>query len=66
VSVVLKSPSTNSGDMYVGGVTTYRPFSGYGYLLSRGDTLMFDIDNFNKVFVVATVSGDIVSFMGVD
>ena len=66
VSVVLKAMITNTGDIYVGGAAPNEPYSGFGYVLSQGEPVAIDIDNFNAVFVVAVVSGDQVSFMGND
>ena len=66
VSVVLKTAITNTGDIYIGGAGTNRPYSGFGYQLSQGEPIAIDINNFNAVFVVAIVSGDMVSFMGND
>ncbi|MCZ7405415.1 MAG: hypothetical protein O8C67_10870, partial [Candidatus Methanoperedens sp.] len=66
VSVVVKAAITNTGDIYVGGAPPYRPYSGFGYVLSQGEPIAIDINNFNDIFVVSTVSGDKVSFMGND
>ena len=58
----IKSLPTNSGDMYIGSA----PYSGYGYILSPGDQEQFNIDNLNKVKVFATVSGDKVTYYGLE
>jgi hypothetical protein len=64
ISVALKALSTNSGDIYVGSATDM-PYSGFGFLLGRGEGLNIDIDNFNRIRVFATVSGDQVTYFGV-
>lgn len=65
ISITMKSLFTNSGDIYVGGSGS-KPFSGFGHVFSVGDFLSLDIDNYNKVYVAATVSGDKISYIGVD
>jgi len=55
---------TLSGDIYVGGATN-RPYSGFGLVLQDAEAVNLDIDDFSRIFVCATVSGDRVSFAGV-
>lgn len=58
MSVVVKAPATNSGDVYIGGNTGGNmPYSGYGLLLSPADSLAVDIDNPNKLKAMGAVSG---------
>jgi len=64
LSLKLKALSGNSGDIYVGGETN-RPYSGFGFVLEPGEAEAMDIDDFKRVYVVATVSGDMVCFDGV-
>lgn len=67
VSATVKAVAGNSGDIYVGGSGLNRwPFSGYGLLLRPGEAYSTDINNLYTVAVVATVSGDNVTFIGVD
>jgi hypothetical protein len=55
-----------SGHLWVGGANIgERPFSGFGVLLKKDETLSVDIDNFNKIRVFATVSGVGVNYFGV-
>jgi len=56
---------TLSGDIYVGGATN-RPYSGFGMVLKDGEAVNLDIDDFSKIYVFATISGDMVSFAGVN
>jgi hypothetical protein len=63
-AVTLKALSQNAGDIFVGGATNL-PYSGFGLLLSPGEAVNLDVDDFSRVYVFATVSGDIVSFAGV-
>jgi len=64
ISLKVKAMLDNSGDIYVGGATQ-RPYSGFGFCLDPGDTEAMDLDDFHAVYVVATVSGDQVTFDGV-
>ena len=66
VASIVKALLLNSGDIYIGGASPYRPYSGYGFILSPGQTLPFDITNFDAIFAVTTVSGDMINFMGTD
>jgi len=63
-SVIVKAFANNSGDIYVGGDGAY-PYSGYGLQLDAGESVEIDIDDFNKIYLYATVSGDKVSFLGI-
>jgi len=60
-SVTLKSLSSNSGDLYIGGY----PYSGFGLLLEVGEAICLDINNLNLIRVYAVVSGDHISYMGI-
>jgi len=65
--VVIKSIVTNSGDVYIGGaIAGVRPYSNYGYLLSVGETVSMEIDQVGRLAAFAQVSGDKISYMGVD
>lgn len=64
VSATVKALSGNSGDIFVGG-SGYKPYSGYGFLLEPGEAVNLDVDNFGEIWVVATVSGDKVTYLGV-
>jgi len=66
----IKSLATNSGVIAIGGATN-RPWyqdtcSGLGFVLDPGEVKSEDIDNFNRLYVVAQVSGDQISFAGVN
>jgi hypothetical protein len=63
-SVLVVALSRNSGDLFVG-FSNERPYSGYGILLQAGQSLPIDIDNMNKLAVVANESGDMISYGGV-
>jgi hypothetical protein len=66
VSAVVKAIAGNSGDIYVGGSGAARnPFSGYGYLLRPGEAYGTDINNLFSIKVVASISGDNITFVGV-
>jgi hypothetical protein len=64
-AVVVKSISGNTGDMYVGGATD-RPYSGFGFLLSAGESYSQDASNFDQIYVMATVSGEKITSLGVN
>jgi hypothetical protein len=64
VSVTVKALSANSGDIYVGGENN-RPYSGFGFLLEAGEAINVDVSDFSDVYLVATVSGDKVTFLGI-
>jgi len=61
VSVTVKALSRNSGDIYIGGPDN-PPYSGHGYLLEPGEAVNLDVQNLNKIRLVAVVSGDIVTW----
>jgi hypothetical protein len=61
VSVTIKALVKNSGDIYVGGADN-PPYSGYGYCLEPGESWSIDVENLNKILVVAEVSGDKVTW----
>ena len=63
--VVAVSLRSLDGDLWVGGSTGIEyPYSGYGMLMQQGDSLSFDVQNFNQISVVATVSGYRVAYVG--
>lgn len=62
VSVSIKALATNSGDIYVGGPDN-PPYSGHGFLLQPGEAINLDIENLNKVRLVACISGDKVTWV---
>jgi len=69
-SVVVRANTANSGDIAVGGATD-RPWyqaacSGQGLVLDGAEAVSLDVNDFNAVYVVAEVSGDQVSFAGVN
>lgn len=66
----VKSLSTNSGLILIGS-SGDRPWyedtcSGLGFVLDPGEVKSEDIDNFDKIYLVAQVSGDQISFLGVN
>jgi len=63
ISLAVNTPSNNSGDIYMG-FTSYRPYSGYGFLLEPGVGVTVDIDDPSATFYFAELSGDLVSYMG--
>jgi len=69
-STVVKALTGNSGLICVGGVTN-RPWyedtcSGEGLVLDAGEAVSMDVHDFADIYVVAEVSGDQVSFIGVN
>ena len=63
-SVTMKSLD---GDIYVGGSGNNRPYSGFGFLLDKGEGVSFDVSNFDAIYVCApATSGNRVSFYGVN
>jgi hypothetical protein len=55
-----------NGHLWVGGANIgEQPYSGFGVLLKKDETLSVDIDNFNRIRVFATVSGVGVNYFGV-
>ena len=66
-TVILKAKSTNSGIVYVGGSGVERPYTGYGFELEAGDGINLDVNNFDAVYVMSTISGyATVSYIGVN
>ena len=66
-AVILKAKSTNSGIVYVGGSGVERPYTGYGFELEAGDGITLDVNNFDAVYVMSSISGyGIVSYIGVN
>jgi len=59
VSVIIKAENTNSGAIYFGssGVS-----DATGYSLQPGEVIAVDIDNLNKIYLFAEVSGDAVRY----
>jgi RNase P/RNase MRP subunit p29 len=64
-SVKIKALASNSGDIYIGGPTN-RPYSGFGFCLEQGEAEMMDVDDFSRVYLCAQVSGDKVTFDGIN
>jgi len=60
VSVILRASNKNSGVVYVG---TSGVSDAVGYPLEPGETIALNIDNLNKIYLFAQVSGDIVRYM---
>ncbi|MCL6579193.1 MAG: hypothetical protein K6T73_07385 [Candidatus Bathyarchaeota archaeon] len=62
VSVTIKALSKNSGDIYISGVPMQ---SGQGFVLEPGEAINLDVDNFGRIRLLAMVSGDRVTYVGV-
>jgi len=62
VSVVIKSFSRNSGNIYVG---PNQMQSGQGYVLEPGESVNYDVANYGLVHLLADISGDTVTYTGV-
>jgi hypothetical protein len=62
VSVTIKAMSKNSGNIHVGGWWLQ---SGQGFVLEPGEAVNVDVDNYGRVFLLAEISGDRVTFVGV-
>lgn len=56
ITMVVKNFSSSSGDVYLG-YSNEPPYSGFGYNIAPGEAFSIDLDNFNKVAVMGTVSG---------
>jgi len=54
--------SKNSGNIHVGGWWLQ---SGQGFVLEPGEAVNVDVDNYGRVFLLAEISGDRVTFVGV-
>ncbi len=63
-SIVLKTASFNSSDIWIGG-SGEPPYSGLGMPLEPGDSYPLDISNFNLVKAVAVISGDVLHYQGI-
>lgn len=65
-SITIKSLAT-SADFYIGGHNIgHMPFSGGGMRLIPSGELTLNIDNIGKVHAFATMSGDMLTYVGVD
>ena len=62
-SVIIKANPANTGDILIHASGT--PAADELYPLAAGDTVSFDIDNLNKIFIDATVSGDSIFRIGI-
>lgn len=62
VSVTIKAMSANSGNIFTAGHTMQ---SGQGFVLEAGEAVNLDVDNYGKVRLLAVISGDRVTFLGV-
>lgn len=63
--LVVKNLSGNA-PVYVGGIGTNAPFSGKGYILMGNEEREFRVQSASGVKVFATVSGQLISYYGVD
>jgi hypothetical protein len=61
-TLTVRAVPRNSGDIYIGDSSIN---SGIGLMLSPGDGTDISIDNLNKVYGIAQLSGDKVSYLGV-
>ena len=66
LSMTVKALSENTSDMYLGGVSPYRPYSGFGFQLGGGESKSYDVYNFDVCYLCATTSGDKVTFDGIN
>jgi len=57
LGISLKALVRNSSDIYVGGPDA-PPYSGHGFCLQAGESWSVDVQNLNKVRLVAVISGD--------
>jgi len=62
ISATIKALSVNSGDIYASGNSMQ---SGQGFVLEKGEAINLDVDNFGRVKLLAMVSGDRVTYVGV-
>jgi hypothetical protein len=60
-SVLLKAESSNLGAIYVGGPTLT---IGNGFQLAAGDTLELNISDTNKIWIISSVGGYALSYIG--
>ncbi|MCJ7631170.1 hypothetical protein MUP77_02035, partial [Candidatus Bathyarchaeota archaeon] len=66
MSVTVKALSINSGDIYLGGEAAGdKPYSGCGFLLEPGEAINIDINEIGRVWACAEVSGDRLTYLGV-
>jgi len=67
-SVVVKAPSSNSGDVYVGGYGAGQmPYSGQGLPLAAGEAVVIDIVELGYIKCMATISGfNRVAYLGIN
>jgi len=66
ISVIVKSLSTNSGDIYLGGYNATsgnEPISGVGFLLEAGNAINIDIENIGYITACAAMSGDKLTYL---
>lgn len=61
LGISVKALVKNSSDIYVGGPDS-SPYSGRGFLLEPGESWSLDVQNLNKVRLVAVISGDKVTW----
>ncbi len=65
--VVVRALTQNSSDIYIGGSGVgEKPFSGLGMVLEPGDSMPIPVDNFNRIYACAVISGDRLAYVGVD
>jgi len=62
VSVTIKAMSANSGNIHLKGTALQ---SGEGFVLEPGEAVNLDVDNFGRVRLLAEISGDRVTYIGV-
>jgi len=62
ISATIKAMSKNSGDIYLSGKAMQ---SGEGFVLEPGEAVNLDVDSFGRVRLLAAVSGDRVTYVGV-
>lgn len=63
VSVSIKAKAANTGTIYVGDATVA---STNGYQLAAKESISFDIDNTNRVYIDSSVNGEGVTFLAVN
>lgn len=59
---ILQAPSTNTGNIYIGGSTVSSSI--YGSELQPGQSASVALDNTNKIYIDASASGDKLAVMG--
>ena len=62
ISVLITAKSGNSGDIFIGGNDSVSGDT--GIILAAGNSILVDVDNFNKLFVNSQNDNDGVSFLG--